>query len=73
MAKSKKASARVTAPNRAQAAAADAAKAMTRGTAMKTSAAKQTAGKQFDKARGKAIQAHVQARGQRQQAKRDSR
>ena len=46
---------------------------VTRGTAMKTSAAKQTAGKQFDKARGKAIQAHVQARGQRQQAKRDSR
>ena len=73
MAKSKKASARVTAANREQAAAADAAKGMTRGTAMKTSAAKQTAGKQFDKARGKAIQAHVQARGQRQQAKRDSR
>ena len=73
MAKSKKASARVTAANREQAAASDAAKSVTRGTAMKTSAAKQTAGKQFDKARGKAIQAHVQARGQRQQAKRDSR
>ena len=63
----------MTAPNREQAAAADVAKGVTRGTAMKTSAAKQTAGKQFDKARGKAIQAHVQARGQRQQAKRDSR
>ena len=36
MAKSKKASARVTAPNREQAAAADAAKSVTRGTAMKT-------------------------------------
>ena len=34
---------------------------------------KQTAGKQFDKTRAKAIQGHVQARGQRQQAKRDSR
>ena len=73
MAKSKKASARVTAANREQAAAADVAKSVTRGTAMKTSAAKQTAGKQFDKTRGKATQAHVQARGQRQQAKRDSR
>ena len=73
MAKSKKASARVTAANREQAAASAATKSVTRGTAMKTSAAKQTAGKQFDKTRGKAIQAHVQARGQRQQAKRDSR
>ena len=73
MAKSKKASARVTAAKREQAAASDAAKSVTRGTAMKASAAKQTAGKQFDKTRAKAIQGHVQARGQRQQAKRDSR
>jgi len=73
MAKSKKASARVTAANREQAAAADVAKTVTRGTAMKAAAAKQTAGKQFDKTRAKAIQGHVQARGQRQQAKRDSR
>lgn len=73
MAKSKKASARVTAPNREQAAASDAAKNKTRGSAMKTDAAKQTAGKQFDKARAKTIQSHVQASGRRQQAKRDSR
>ena len=73
MAKSKKASARVTAANREQAAASDVAKSVTRGTAMKAAAAKQTAGKQFDKTRAKAIQGHVQARGQRQQAKRDSR
>ena len=73
MAKSKKASARVTAANRVQAAAADAAKNVSRGTAMKAAAAKQTAGKQFDKTRAKAIQGHVQARGQRQQGKRDSR
>ena len=73
MAKSKKASARVTEASREQAAAADVAKSVTRGAAMKTSAAKQTAGKQFDKTRAKAIQGHVQARGQRRQAKRDSR
>ena len=73
MAKSKKASARVTAANREQAAASVAAKSVTRGTAMKAAAARQTAGKQFDKTRAKAIQGHVQARGQRQQAKRDSR
>jgi len=73
MAKSKKASARVTSATREQAAAADAAKSVVRGTAMKAGAAKQTAGKQFDKTRSRAIQAHVQARGQRRQAKRDSR
>jgi hypothetical protein len=73
MAKSVKASTRVTAANREQAAASAAAKGVTRGTAMKAAAAKQTAGKQFDKTRAKAIQGHVQARGQRQQAKRDSR
>lgn len=73
MTKSKKASARVTSAAREQAAAANAAKSKARGTAMKAGAAKQTAGKQFDKTRSRAIQAHVQARGQRQQAKRDSR
>ena len=73
MAKSVKASARVTAASREQAAAADVAKNVSRGTAMKAAAAKRTAGKQFDKTRAKAIQGHVQARGKRQQARRDSR
>ena len=73
MTKSKKASARVTSAAREQAAAADAAKSKARGTTMKAGAAKRTAGKQFDKTRSRAIQAHVQARGQRRQAKRDSR
>jgi hypothetical protein len=73
MARSRKASARVTAATREQAAAADAAKSRARGKAMKAAAVKQTAGKQFDKTRAKAIQGHVQARGKRQQAKRDSR
>ena len=73
MAKSKKASARVTSAKREQAAASDAAKNKTQRTAIKTAAAKQTAGKQFDKTRARAIQAHMTARGRRQQAKRDSR
>ena len=73
MAKSKKASARVTSAKREQAAASDAAKNKTQRTTIKTAAAKQTAGKQFDKTRARAIQAHMTARGRRQQAKRDSR
>jgi len=73
MAKSKKASARVTSATREEAAEADAAKNKTRRTAIKTAAARQTAGKQFDKTRARTIQAHMKARGRRQQAKRDSR
>ena len=73
MGKSKKASARVTAPKQAQAAASDTARSKARGAAVGTDAARRTAGKQFDKSRATAIQAHVRAQARRQQAKRDSR
>jgi hypothetical protein len=70
---SPKASDRVTAPRRAQAASDAAAKTRARRTAVKTAAARQTAGEKRDKTGARAIQAHVQARGRRRQARRDSR
>ena len=73
MKKSKKASSRVTALNQESAAASDAAKNARRGRAIGSSALENAAKRQFQKTQGKAIQGHIQARGQRQQAKRDAR
>ena len=73
MEKSKKASSRVTALTLESAAASDAAKTARRGRAIGSSAVENAAKRQFQKTRGKAIQGHIQARGQRQQAKRDAR
>lgn len=73
MAKSKKASARVTAADKAQAAAAAGAKTQTGRRAAAKAASQQVAKQQFDKTRARAIQAHIQSRGQRNQAKRDAR
>ena len=72
-ARSKKASTRVTAAGQEEAASVRAAKAATRAKAMGAGAAGTAAARQFGKTRAQAIQAHVQARGQRQQARRDSR
>ena len=73
MKKSKKASSRVTAPNQESAAAAEASKSASRGRAIGSSAAANAAKRQFQKTQGKAIQGHIQERGQRQQAKREAR
>ena len=73
MGKSKKASTRVTAPNRDSAAAGEASKSASRGKAIGSSAIGNAAKRQFQKTQGKAIQGHIQARGQRAQAKRDAR
>ena len=73
MGKSKKASSRVTAPNQESAAASKASKSASRAKAIGSSAAANAAKRQFQKTQGKAVQGHVQARGQRQQAKRDAR
>ena len=70
---SKKASSRVTALNQESAAASEASKSAIRGRAIGSRAVKNAAKRQFQKTRGKAIQGHIQARGQRQQAKRDAR
>ncbi len=73
MKKSKKASARVTAASRQAAAAAEASRSATRGKAIGSGAIENAARRQFQKTEAKAIQGHIQARGQRQQAKRDAR
>ena len=73
MEKSKKASSRVTAFNQESAAAGEASKSASRGKAIGSSAVANAATRQFQKTQGKAIQGHIQARGQRQQAKRDAR
>ena len=73
MKKSKKTSARVTAPNQEAAAAAAASKMASRRKAARSSAVENVAKRQFQKSRATAIQAHSQARGQRRQAKRDAR
>jgi hypothetical protein len=73
MGKSKKASSRVTAPTRESAAAGQASKGATRGKAIAAQAVENAARRQFQKTPGKAIQGHIRARGQRQQAKRDAR
>ena len=73
MEKSKKASSRVTALNRESAAAGEVSKSASRGRAIGSSAVEKVAKRQFQKTPGKAIQGHIQARGQRQQARRDAR
>jgi hypothetical protein len=73
MEKSKKASSRVTALNQESAAASKASESAIRGKAMGSAAVENAAKRQFQKTQGKAIQGHIQARGQRQQAKRDAR
>jgi hypothetical protein len=73
MKKSRKASSRVTAPNQESAAASEVSKRASRGRAIGSSAVANAAKRQFEKTQGKAVQGHIQARGQRQQAKRDAR
>jgi len=73
MKKSRKALSRVTAPNQESAAASEVSKRASRGRAIGSSAVANAAKRQFEKTQGKAVQGHIQARGQRQQAKRDAR
>jgi hypothetical protein len=71
---SKKASARTTSPRQDEAGRDSAARAAGRRQAVSTSARQaQATRKQFARTGAKAIQGHIQARGQRQQARRDSR
>ena len=71
--KSKKASSRVTAAKWEAAAAAGAAGRRVRQQAIGQASVEKVAKRQFQKTRGQAIQAHISARGRRQQARRDSR
>ncbi len=71
--KSKKASSRVTAANWEAANAAVAAGQRVHWQATGQASGEKAAGRQFQKTGGQAIQAHVGARGRRQQARRDSR
>ena len=74
MAPSKKASIRTTTPQQEQAGRYAAAQSAGRQAAVSVSARDaQATKKQFAKTGAKAIQAHIQARGQRQQARRDAR
>jgi hypothetical protein len=73
MKKSKKALSRVTAPNQEASAAAAASKMASRRKAARASAVENVAKRQFQKSQATAIQGHMQASGQRRQAKRDSR
>jgi hypothetical protein len=73
MKKSKKASSRVTAPSQEATAAAAASKAATRGKAVRSNAVENVSKRQFQKTHATAIQGHMRASGQRQQAKRDAR
>jgi len=73
MKKSKKASSRVTAPNEEASAAAEASKTASRRKAVRSNAVENVAKRQFQKSQATAIQGHMQARGQRRQAKRDAR
>ena len=73
MKKSKKASSRVTAPNQEATAAAAASKTASRRKAVRSNAVENTANRQFQKTHATAIQGHMRASGQRQQAKRDAR
>jgi len=70
MKKSKKASARVTAPNQEASAAA---KTASRRKAASASAVENVARRQYQKTQATAIQGHMRASGQRRQAKRDAR
>jgi hypothetical protein len=71
--KSKKASSRVTAARSEAAAAAGAARRRAQRQAIGQASVEKVGRRQFQKTRGKAIQAHIGARGRRQQARRDSR
>lgn len=71
--KSKKASARVTAARASAAAGSREARRTTRGRAAGAGAVENAARRQFQKTRARAIQAHIQGRGRRRQAKRDAR
>jgi hypothetical protein len=71
--KSRKASSRVTAANWEAAAAAGAAGRRAQRQAIGQASVEKAAQRQFQKTGGQAIQAHVGARGRRQQARRDSR
>ena len=73
MKKSKKASARVTAPNREASAAATEAKTASRRKAARSSAVENLAKRQFQKMQSTAVQGHTRAADQRRQAKRDAR
>jgi hypothetical protein len=73
MAISKKASRRKTSPEQEAAGGQAEARSAQRGKAATTAARETQNVRQFAKTRSKAIQAHIQARGQRRQAKRDSR
>jgi hypothetical protein len=71
--KSKKASSRVTAAKWEAAAAAGVAGRRAQRQAIGQASVEKVARRQFQKTRGQAIQAHIAARGRRQQARRDSR
>jgi hypothetical protein len=71
--KSKKASSRVTAPNWEAAATASAAGRRAQRQAIGQASVDKVARRQFQKTRAQVIQAHISARGRRQQARRDSR
>lgn len=73
MAKSAKASARVTTGGREATAAARESRSATRGKAIGSGAVDRVARRHFETTQAAAVQAHVRARGQRQQAKRDAR
>ena len=73
MAISKKASIRKTSPEREAAGLQAADRGVQRQKAVSAAASETQNVRQFAKTRTRAIQAHTQARGQRQQAKRDSR
>ena len=71
--KSKKASSRVTAAKWEAAAAAGAAGRRAQRKTIGEASVENVAKRQFQKTHGQAIQAHIGARGRRQQARRDSR
>jgi hypothetical protein len=71
--KSKKASSRVTAAKWEAAAAAGAEGRRAQRQAIGQASVETVVRRQFQKTRGQAIQAHISARGRRQQARRDSR
>jgi hypothetical protein len=73
MKKSTKASSRTTIANRDATAVAQESRSASRGKAIGSSAVANVARRQFQKTQAAAVQAHVRARGQRQQAKRDAR
>jgi hypothetical protein len=73
MKKSNKASSRVTAPNEEARASAAASRTASRRKAVRSNAVENVGKRQFQKTHAPAIQGHMRASGQRQQAKRDAR